>query len=667
MADKDKKRKYLLFSSNDGRPSNLKPCAFFISPEGCKNGEKCKFSHSLNVIQDAQAAVATQAAAAAPAPAPVQVPAGAAKTKSEPAKPSKADNKRKHVEETPEPVRQSEQNSGSSNKKVKIEQKSELELLKEQVRKQQEIFEQKLAALATQPPAQSVVPQATGPMQASQPTPSKPKPKTKATPTKVAAPVATPSVASTMATSSSFHSQATFSFPISAPPPGLGSPPALSQQFPSKLADVQHAEDSSDDEKFLFGAVNHVLQNPQQGPSPQRFVTPHAPKSPARPALSSTARDGNGQESRREKNANGAAVFSDSASLLSTENPFLSPEQAAARDDSETPSGSADKLTFDISRADMAAVDWEKLVLTTASHKRYATDYVFDKGPLWVQARPAASLTSAASVIAIDCEMCECSDPVTGSRDKNCLIRLSVVNGLDPSQVFIDTLVATSLPIVDARTRIHGITEQQIQSAKYTLRHAQAALLNLITEDTIVVGHSVCNDLKALKLEHRRCVDTAYLCPMENESERMLMGLRAITEKITGLKLPETHDSVQDARAALLVAAYVSTHGAPTNLTQPKDEAAQLMLHRIPLGCTEEHLQRMILAYTHILPVKISPITHTNSTAVESTGKSYVTFSSAKHAELAFDSLTGPVRNDKAQRPQKRVYLKKGGYIYVRK
>lgn len=44
----EKKRKYLLFNRADGRPDSLKPCAFFFSPAGCRNGDKCPFSHTNN-------------------------------------------------------------------------------------------------------------------------------------------------------------------------------------------------------------------------------------------------------------------------------------------------------------------------------------------------------------------------------------------------------------------------------------------------------------------------------------------------------------------------------------------------------------------------------------------------------------------------------------------
>ncbi len=111
--------------------------------------------------------------------------------------------------------------------------------------------------------------------------------------------------------------------------------------------------------------------------------------------------------------------------------------------------------------------------------------------------------SSPPSAIAIDCEMCETADPVTGEKDKNALIRFSIINASNPNQVLLDSLVQPSLPITDLRSRIHGITEEQLSTVKFTLRHAQAALYNLISDKTIIIGHSVHNDLKALHFNHR--------------------------------------------------------------------------------------------------------------------------------------------------------------------
>ena len=44
---------------------------------------------------------------------------------------------------------------------------------------------------------------------------------------------------------------------------------------------------------------------------------------------------------------------------------------------------------------------------------------------------------------------------------------------------------------------------------------AHRALARLIGPDTYVVGHSLEGDLKALRLTHARCIDTAALYPHE--------------------------------------------------------------------------------------------------------------------------------------------------------
>jgi hypothetical protein len=98
-----------------------------------------------------------------------------------------------------------------------------------------------------------------------------------------------------------------------------------------------------------------------------------------------------------------------------------------------------------------------------------------------------------------------------------------------------------------------------------------------------------------------------------------------------------------------------------------------LLLHRIPDFCTEEHITEMIVKYTQIVPVKVNTITRGAPTATPgekgaaANGKTTVQFLSQQHCDLAFDSIVGPNRPDKQNRDQKRIYLKGGGYICVRK
>ena len=81
----------------------------------------------------------------------------------------------------------------------------------------------------------------------------------------------------------------------------------------------------------------------------------------------------------------------------------------------------------------------------------------------------------------------------------------------------------------------------------------------------------------------------------------------------------------------------------------------------------------MVISSTNVVPVDILPITWGCDAAASPPavavpmGKTTVTFTTQLHADLAFDSIPGPNKPDKANRAQKRVYLKGGGYICIRK
>ena len=59
------------------------------------------------------------------------------------------------------------------------------------------------------------------------------------------------------------------------------------------------------------------------------------------------------------------------------------------------------------------------------------------------------------------------------------------------------------MPVTDWRSNIHGITEENVRSVLFTLRHAQAFLLNICSDRTLIVGHAVHHDLKALHFQHK--------------------------------------------------------------------------------------------------------------------------------------------------------------------
>lgn len=64
--------------------------------------------------------------------------------------------------------------------------------------------------------------------------------------------------------------------------------------------------------------------------------------------------------------------------------------------------------------------------------------------------------------------------------------------------------------------RFSGITEENMKNVTTTLLDVQATLLTMFSEKTILVGHSLESDFKALRLLHGTVVDTSVMFPHKN-------------------------------------------------------------------------------------------------------------------------------------------------------
>ncbi|XP_048270317.1 RNA exonuclease 1 homolog isoform X2 [Bombus terrestris] len=170
------------------------------------------------------------------------------------------------------------------------------------------------------------------------------------------------------------------------------------------------------------------------------------------------------------------------------------------------------------------------------------TDYENLRG--YVRTLPKDTPVEEQGVYALDCEMCYTTQGLE-------LTRITVID--DDCSVVYETLVNPQNPIVDYNTRFSGITEENMKDVTTTLLDVQATLLTMFSDKTILVGHSLESDFKALRLLHDTVVDTSVMFPHKNgyPQKRALKNLcseylRKIIQNDVG-----GHDSKEDAVACM--------------------------------------------------------------------------------------------------------------------
>eukprot|EP01084_Bolivina_argentea_P040993 75638_1 len=106
------------------------------------------------------------------------------------------------------------------------------------------------------------------------------------------------------------------------------------------------------------------------------------------------------------------------------------------------------------------------------------------------------------NLLAIDCEMCK---TIKGNE----LTRISIVDS--KLMVVYDKLVKPSNKIIDYLTEWSGITKNLLSDVTRTINDVHDEIFQFINSDTILCGHSLENDLIAMKIIHYKVVDTAVL------------------------------------------------------------------------------------------------------------------------------------------------------------
>ena len=156
-----------------------------------------------------------------------------------------------------------------------------------------------------------------------------------------------------------------------------------------------------------------------------------------------------------------------------------------------------------------------------------------------------SNVDSSYPLFAIDCEMVKTEG---GSE----LARVSVIN--EDLACIYTSLVKPDKLVLDYLTRFSGVDEEMLQDVSVRLSDVQAKLTQLLPSNAILIGHSLENDLLALKLWHPYVIDTALLFT-PSATPRCKPGLKVVAKKLLKKSIQSNeasgHDPTEDASTCM--------------------------------------------------------------------------------------------------------------------
>ncbi|KAF4450167.1 RNA exonuclease 3 [Fusarium austroafricanum] len=179
-----------------------------------------------------------------------------------------------------------------------------------------------------------------------------------------------------------------------------------------------------------------------------------------------------------------------------------------------------------------------------------------------IMASRPSSLEPKRKAVALNCEMAEVRN---GDSE---IISISVVDFFS-GEILINSLVKPNEPIIAWRSNVHGIRPATMSiavSKGQVLRGWEVTrqeLFKHINTDTVLIGQSLQQDLKSLRISHEKIIDTAILTAEAafgtNESFGRRWSLQSLCADLLKLGIRQgsnTHDALEDSMAVREVALW---------------------------------------------------------------------------------------------------------------
>jgi hypothetical protein len=185
-------------------------------------------------------------------------------------------------------------------------------------------------------------------------------------------------------------------------------------------------------------------------------------------------------------------------------------------------------------------------------------------------------------VFSLDCEMVQTAKGYELAR-----VTLLQLTGVDHRVqdevsyiVVMDEFVKPYGQILDYKTEYSGVTATILQDVTTRLEQIQAAVISIVDQDDILLGHSLENDLRALCLVHDTVVDTAVV--FRAKKERRKYSLRHLSATLLGKKIQSNHGadghcSEEDAAASLNLAVRRAREGESFRIKEPGEDRLHLL------------------------------------------------------------------------------------------